>query len=84
MFAHDQSEGVEASILMNFVRWREIHCLAALHVSILLGSKFGTWLVETITLFVSSNRTSNTFVTGVGRRILVEKKIRDLVTRFGS
>ena len=83
MLADDQSEGVEASILMNFVRWREFHCLAALHVSILLGSKSGTWLVETITLFVSSNRTSNLFVTGVGRRILVEKKIRDMVTRFG-
>ena len=84
MLAHDQSEPVEALILMNFVRWREFHCLAALHVAILLGSKFGTWLVETITLFVSSNRTSNPFVTGVGRRNLVEKKIRDMVTRFGS
>ena len=84
MLADDQSEGVEASIFMNFVRWGEFHCLAAFHVSILLGSKFVTWLVETITLFVSSHRTRNLFVTGVGRRILVEKKIRDMMTRFGS
>ena len=48
-----------------------------------VGLKFGTWLVETIALFVSSNRTSNLFVTGRFRKILVEKKIRDMVTRFG-
>ena len=43
-----------------------------------------TWLVETILVIVSRNRTSNTFVTGRGREILVEEKIRDMVTRFGS
>ena len=33
LLAHDQSEPVEALILMNFVRWREFHCHAAPHVS---------------------------------------------------
>ena len=33
LLAHDQSEPVEALILMNFVRWREFHCRAAPHVS---------------------------------------------------
>ena len=41
------------------------------------------WLVETILFFVLRNRTSNTFVTGRGREILVEHEIRDMVTRFG-
>ena len=33
LLAHDQSEPVQALILMNFVRWREFHCRAAFHVS---------------------------------------------------
>ena len=32
LLAHDQSEPVEALILMNFARWREFHCHAAFHV----------------------------------------------------
>ena len=43
-----------------------------------------TWLVETILVIVSRNRTSNIFVEGVGHEILVEEKIRDMVARFGS
>ena len=47
-----------------------------------LGSTM--WLVETILLAVSRNRTSNLFVTGRGREILVEETIRDTESRFGS
>ena len=41
------------------------------------------WLVGDDPLFVSEDRTSNLFVTGRGREILVEHEIRDMVTRVG-
>ena len=42
-----------------------------------------TWLVETIISSID-NHTSNLFVRVCFRQILVEQKIRDMMTRFGS
>ena len=39
LLAHDQSELAEALILMNFVRWREFHCFAALYECIRVTRK---------------------------------------------
>ena len=44
------------------------------------GRGYGLWRRF---FFRIGNRTSNLFVTGRFRKILVEKKIRDMVTRFG-
>ena len=41
------------------------------------------WVVETILVFASRDRTSNLFVRLCVRNILVEEQIRDMMTRFG-